>query len=221
MMTRLRSRPLLTVSLYFLLYQAVFVFLEQWKRVPHIVHCRLDDWIPFIPAAVVPYVLWFAWVPLTMLWLLRRDRERFWRLFFTIACGTAFALAVYAVYPTIQLRRRTLYGRDVFTSLIRFIYTVDTPTNVCPSLHVFVSVAVLLAVCGSVHMARRYKLLHGVLAVAICLSTVVIRQHSCVDVVCGLALAFAVYALVGRYLARSFGPWPERQAWVRLRRARA
>lgn len=216
MITKLRSRPLTTVSLYLLLYEILFLVLERWNRSFHVVHCRLDDVIPFIPAAVVPYVLWFAWVPLTLLWLLSRDREQFWQLFLTIACGTAFALAVYAVYPTIQIGRRPLYGSDFFTDLIRFIYSVDTPTNVCPSLHVFVSVVVLLAVCGCTHTTRLYRALHGGMAVSICLSTVLIRQHSCVDVVCGLLLALAAYALTGRYLSRRFGPWPERR---RLRRA--
>lgn len=218
MLTRLRSRPVRAMVLYFLVYEMAFLALENWDRPYHIVHCALDNWVPFCRYAVVPYLLWFAWVPLTLLWMLRRSPDGFWRLFLSIAGGTAFALCVYAVYPTVQLGRRTLYGRDAFASLIRFIYAVDTPTNVCPSLHVFVSVVVLMAVWGCAGLARRYKLLHTLLAVAICLSTVLIRQHSCIDVFWGVVLAVVVYGLAGAALSRCFGPWPQREK-LRIRRA--
>lgn len=221
MYKKLRSRPVAAMILYLMLYQLTFTALERWSRPFHIMHCRLDDWIPFSRFAVAPYVLWFAWVPLMLLWFLRRDRSEFCRLFLTIAGGTAFALCIFAVYPTAQLRRRTLYGSDVFTSLIRFIYQADTPTNVCPSLHVFVSLAVLLAVLGSgLQMARGFKLFNVLAALSISASTVIIRQHSCVDVFWGAVLAAAAYWLADRYMARRYGPWPaERRIRLQLRRA--
>ncbi len=210
MITKLRRHPVLTMLLYLALYCIGFAFLERWDRGYHVVHCRLDNYIPFVPAAVVPYLLWFIWIPVMLLWFLRHHKETFWRLFSTIACGNTLALGIFAVYPTVQLRRRTLYGSDVFTSLIRLIYASDTPTNVCPSLHVFVSVAILLAVVyGAASMPRWLKGLNIAMALSVSVSTVLIRQHSCVDVFWGVVLAVVMYALVGRVMSYSYGPWPE------------
>jgi len=214
-MEKLRRRPLAVMLCYLAVYEGCFVLLEQWQRPYHLVHCRLDQYVPFHPVWVVPYLVWFGWVPLTLLWFLKHHEGLFWRLFATLVLGNTVATAVFAVWPTMQLRRRTLYGSDVFTSLIRFIYTVDTPTNVCPSLHTSVSVAVLLAVLAS-GMSKSSKLAHGLIAVSVCLSTVIIRQHSCVDVFWGVVLSLAAWWLVDAAMVRSHSP---RQRRLRLRRA--
>ncbi|MBQ7858888.1 MAG: hypothetical protein IJ347_01965 [Faecalibacterium sp.] len=216
MMQKLRRRPVEVMLCYLAVYQLCFVLLERWQRPYHLVHCRLDAYIPFHQVWVVPYVLWFVWVPLTLLWFLKHSEGLFWRLFAAIALGNTVATGVFAVWPTIQLRRRTLYGSDVFTSLIRFIYTVDTPTNVCPSLHTSVSVAILLAVLAS-GMGKSGKLAHTVITVAICLSTVIIRQHSCVDVLWGAVLSLAMWYLVDAVMLRSHSP--KRKKRLRLHRA--
>ena len=36
----------------------------------HVIGTALDEKIPFIPAAVIPYVLWYLYVPLPMLYML-------------------------------------------------------------------------------------------------------------------------------------------------------
>ena len=209
MTAKLRAHPIAALLGYLVLYLAGFALLERWDRPFHIMHCRLDRFIPFVPAAVVPYLLWFVWVPGLILWFLRRHTEDFWRLFTALALGNTAALCVFAVYPTAQLRRRALPGSDVFSALRQQVYRSDTPTNVCPSLHVSVSVTVLLAVLwGTAAVSRGLRRFNAGMCAAVCASTVLVGQHSCVDVFWGVVLACAAYGAAGLLLRRSYGPWP-------------
>lgn len=202
---KLKKHPFLVMGGYFILYDLCFFALEAWPRRYHVVHCALDDIIPFVPAAVVPYVVWFGWVPAMLFLFLYRSRDLFWKLFGTIACGTAASLLLYALVPTCQNLRGSVAGGGVFSQMVGQIYQVDTPTNVCLSLHVFVTVTILMAVCDALWASRRFRALHLALGGAICLSTLLINQHSVIDVVCGAALAIYLYNVIAR--GRSFLPF--------------
>lgn len=64
--------PIGFMALYFLLYLSAFNFLETQISMPRVllVHCRLDDLIPFCKYAILPYFAWFAWIPFTLFYLL-------------------------------------------------------------------------------------------------------------------------------------------------------
>lgn len=49
---------------YGLIYLVWFGYLEKTVRTNyHVMHVALDDYIPFCEYFVVPYFLWFAYVP--------------------------------------------------------------------------------------------------------------------------------------------------------------
>ena len=73
-------------------------------------------------------------------------REDFWRLCLPLFAGMTIALACYVILPTgLALRPYYVPGNDFFARTVRMLYHTDTPTNVCPSIHVFNSVTLLLA----------------------------------------------------------------------------
>lgn len=77
-----KDHPIQFMACYLVFYLAFFKLLEQGIQVPDLVlHCRLDDLIPFCKYAIIPYYLWFAWIPCTLFYLLWfNDRREFWRL---------------------------------------------------------------------------------------------------------------------------------------------
>ena len=141
--------PIGFMALYFLLYLSAFNFLETQISMPRVllVHCRLDDLIPFCKYAILPYFAWFAWIPFTLFYLLwKAPREDFWRLCLPLFGGMTIALACYVILPTgLDLRPYYVPGTDLFARAVRMLYRTDTPTNVCPSIHVFNSVTLMLA----------------------------------------------------------------------------
>ena len=80
--------PIYFMALYALFYLTFFTLLERTVQTPDLwVHCRLDDLIPFCKYAVVPYFLWFPWIPFTLFFILYKGpRADFWRLW----CPTAW-----------------------------------------------------------------------------------------------------------------------------------
>lgn len=104
--------PIGFMALYFLLYLSAFNFLETQISMPRVllVHCRLDDLIPFCKYAILPYFAWFAWIPFTLFYLLwKAPREDFWRLCLPLFGGMTIALACYVILPT-GLDLRPYYG---------------------------------------------------------------------------------------------------------------
>ena len=183
--------PVSFMALYTVFYLTAFHWLEVNVTVPAIwVHCQLDDVIPFCKYAIVPYFAWFAWIPFTLFYLLLRgDRSDFWRVCLCLFTGMTIALSCYVLLPTgLALRPYRVYGSDIFARLVRMLYAVDSSKNVCPSIHVFNSVTLMIGYRRSMRPAA------NVLGVAIILSTMLLKQHSCIDVALGAALAFALDA---------------------------
>ena len=191
--------PIWFMAFYLVFYLSVFHWLEVNITVPEVwVHCRLDDLIPFCKYAVIPYFAWFVWIPFTLFYLLwKAPRADFWRLCLPLFAGMTIALAVYVVVPNgLDLRPYRVYGSDFFARMVRQLYATDTATNVCPSIHVFNSVTLMMAYYRSRifdEPGRRWmRPAAAVLCVSIIASTVLLKQHSCIDVVLGILLALVL-----------------------------
>ena len=103
----------------------------------HVVHSVVDDLIPFCEVFVIPYVFWYALVAGSLLWFALYNVDGFKKLSTYIIITQIIAMTVYIIFPNCQNLRPDVFARDnIFTKLVGLIYTVDTSTNVCPSLHV-------------------------------------------------------------------------------------
>ena len=89
--------------LYFFIYLPWFLILEQ-KITPdyaglHIIHCPLDDMIPFCEWFVIPYLIWFLYIPAVFLFLFYHSKKEFYRMCAYEFTGMTIALIVYTVFP--------------------------------------------------------------------------------------------------------------------------
>lgn len=191
--------PVRFLLYYTWLYLCYFTLLEHSIRVPELVlHCRLDDLIPFCKYAIVPYYLWFAWIVGTFVYmLLRAPREEFWRFCLPFCVGQLLALTFCALVPNgVRLRPRTVPGNDIFAQLVRGLYRADTATNVFPSIHVLDAVTLDIAYhrssCFDDQRRRWVRVGARVLDLSIILSTLLLKQHSVLDALAGVALALSL-----------------------------
>jgi membrane-associated phospholipid phosphatase len=109
------------------------------------------------------------------------------------------AIVIFLLFPNKQeLRPEALPRENIFASLVGLIHSVDTNTNVCPSLHVCYSIA-LASVWHREAKTELTRMIYKILAVLISISTVMIKQHSVVDIfvalpVCAMAEAVTYYS---------------------------
>lgn len=186
-----QKHPLLIALSYALFYFPMFLYLEH-RTVEgfHVVHCALDDLLPFLPGFVIPYLMWFLLLPGALVYFLKREPERYYELCWLLFAGMTVCLLLYICFPNRIFLRRPLLGDGALIWVIRLIRSIDTPTNVCPSIHVASTVAVMLVVHRAETLRQYRWVRYGVylLGAAICLSTMFLDQHSAIDVVCGVAL---------------------------------
>lgn len=178
--------------------QIWFQYLESNLQPQYMTQTVLDTQIPFVREFIIPYVLWFAYVPFGLIYLGLHSKRDFYKLFLALCGGMVVANIVFGVFPNAQGLRPVIHSDDPFSTLIKFIYATDTPTDVCPSIHVIAAIAVNAALQHSAAFsAKRYrKAVSSVLALLMCLSTVLIKQHAVVDVFCGLVISALFYILL-------------------------
>ena len=195
--------------LYFFIYLPWFLILEQ-KITPdyaglHIIHCPLDDMIPFCEWFVIPYLIWFLYIPAVFLFLFYHSKKEFYRMCAYEFTGMTIALIVYTVFPNgLNLRLTDIGRNNILVTIVQFLYASDTPTNVCPIIHVFATISAHLCLVKSKHMQKlnsrkRIKKVSWVLTVLICLSTVFLKQHSVIDLICGAILSIGLYFVVFKW----------------------
>ncbi|SFA78795.1 PAP2 superfamily protein [Acetitomaculum ruminis DSM 5522] len=186
--------------LYYPIYLIWFFYLEKtvvWHF--NIVHVELDDMIPFCEYFIVPYLLWFLYNACGILVLFYKDVKNYNLLMYYLIIGMTVFLIVSTIYPNGHYLRPTRFEHNnIFTFLVKNLYATDTATNLFPSIHVYNSIGIHIALMKSnVTNDKKWITIPSfVLMISIILSTMFLKQHSVFDVVTGLLLAAFVYILV-------------------------
>ncbi len=199
------------IFIYLPFYLLWFFLLEQHVTGNYyIIESPLDRHIPFNEYFIVPYLLWFPFIAISVLFFIFRDKTEYYRLCGVLISGMTVFLLVSTLFPNGLSLRPDLstLGRDnLFLDLIAGLHKADTSTNVCPSIHVYNSLAVCFALLTSVHLKGKTLVKAGtlVLTVLICMSTVYLKQHSVIDVFWAAVLFLVtVPVFYGRLLRENF-----------------
>lgn len=149
----------------------------------HAIHCALDDIIPFREEFIILYVSWYFLIVGSLAYFLLYNVEGFKNLQTYIILTQVIAMIVYVVYPSRQDLRPEVFSRDnVLTHLIGFIYSVDTSTGVCPSLHVAYSLGIASTWLREKSVPKWWRMTVTVWCSLICISVTFVKQHSAVDI---------------------------------------
>ena len=180
---------------YFILY-----FLTE-NLIPaercHPIHCALDDIIPFNEFFVIFYVAWFLFIFGSLAYTLFYDVPRFKKLQVFLMITQGVAMLCYILYPNRQDLRPEVFPREnLLTDVVRFLYSFDTNTGVCPSLHVAYSLGVLSVGLKDEHLSWWIKAAMTMYVLLVCMAVCFVKQHSAVDVFAGFALALLAEIIV-------------------------
>lgn len=185
---------------YGFVYLPWFFYLERTITSDfYVMHVALDDYIPFNEYFIIPYLLWFVYVAGAIAFFFFIDKQQYYKLCIFLFTGMTISLLVCMFFPNgTDLRTSVDPSRNICSYLVSLIHSADTSTNVFPSIHAYNSLGVHFAIANSKQLREKKWIQRSsmVLMVAICLSTVVLKQHSVIDVVGATILAYIMYPLV-------------------------
>ena len=187
--------------LYLVFYMIWFTILERLPRTKFFdLSSELDTYIPFIVEFIIPYLSWFLFQAVWVVFVFFVDRKTYEQLTTMLMIGMTVFLVVSTFLPTkISLRPYYIESRGICAFLVRRLWAVDTPTNVWPSIHVFNTTALMMTLFTSQHPLIRKNAVRIPVVFwcgMIVLSTMFLKQHSVGDVLAALALNGIAYVLV-------------------------
>jgi len=193
--TALASAVVSLVPLYF----GIGAFTAN--RPLHTPYIALDRLMPLQPAWMLVYASMYVFVLLPL--LIVREPRLFRRAMACYITVLTLAYVGFILYPTMAPRPDTVPGSGFAAWALRQQYSMDWRYNCFPSLHVahsFVSALTVYRVRKDVGtIATAWAALIGV-------STVFTKQHYVVDVIGGVLIAFAAYAIFLHGFARASVP---------------
>ncbi len=193
----------LLILLYFFVYLAWFGYVEKSvKNNFHVIHVALDDYIPFCEYFVIPYLLWFFYVAWGIIYMAIHNKGDYYKLCAFLFTGMTLFLIVSTIYPNGHFLRPDYFTHhNICTMLCEYLYSSDTATNLFPSIHVYNSIGVHLAVINNAHLKKNKTavMISGVLMVSIILATMFLKQHSVFDVCCAFLTSYIMYRIVYKH----------------------
>lgn len=185
---------------YGFIYLSWFFYLEKTVKTQyHVMHVSLDDYIPYNEYFIIPYLFWFVYVSGAVMYFFFVSKQEYYRLCTFLFTGMTISLLICTFFPNgTDLRVQVDPQKNFCSFLVSLVHSADTSTNVFPSIHVYNSLGVHAAIMKSNLLqgktgVRRWSF---VLMIAICLSTMFLKQHSVMDVTGAMILAYLVYSVV-------------------------
>ena len=159
-----------------------------------VIHCGLDDMIPFCEYFVIPYIIWFPFWILMVLYTLGFEPKTFVRLMKYLIVTLTITMTIYVIWPNGQdMWPDPLPRKNFFTWIVGIVYSTDHNTNVCPSEHVSTAFGVVFAAMDSKRFSGKRSIWFWIIAIAITLSVVYIKQHSVLDILAAIPVILIGY----------------------------
>ena len=159
-------------------------------RTLHILTIPLDARIPLSPPWITVYFLSFPFWIGTGLWILLESRPHAYRMGMAYALAMLLSAAVFLIWPG-TMERPEVTGTGFFDRLMILLYRIDSPTNLCPSLHVLATYFCWRGEMGCRKIPGWYKAFSFLFLLAVCASILLVKQHALIDIPAGILIGEA------------------------------
>lgn len=150
----------------------------------------LDRMVPLVPAFIWIYILAFPFWAVGYLLAARRGKDMFYRFVATDLTIHFICFICFILIPTTNIRPE-IPGNTLSEKILALVYSLDggnSPSNLFPSIHCYVSWMCWKGVEGSEKVPKWYQRFSLVFAILIIISTQVLKQHYIVDAAAALLL---------------------------------
>lgn len=159
---------------------------------------QLDRMIPFVPAWVSIYLICYLFWIVNYILIGRLGKDHLYRfvtadLLSRLICGLFFIFL-----PTTNIRPE-ITGSGFWEQCMAFVYAMDEPTNLFPSIHCLCSWYCYLGIRKQKRIPLWYQRFSLIFAVLVCASTQFTKQHYLIDILGGVGIAQLCYSLSQRF----------------------
>ncbi len=156
----------------------------------HSLATQLDLSIPVMPGWVIIYFLSFLSWAITILWILKESKRYAYRLCGVFAMIMAVTLVCFLVYP-VTIERPEITEPGFLNDMMRFLYKVDSPTNLCPSIHVIASYLCWRCTMDCKKIPKWYQWFNLMFLILVCFSILFVKQHFIIDIFTAIIISEA------------------------------
>lgn len=154
----------------------------------------IDSMIPLVPVFILPYFLAYVQWIVGYVMLARVSKEHCYTVMVAEMFAKLMICICFIVIPT-TMYRPDCVGTDIFSRMVAFLYRMDGPINIFPSIHCLESYFCFRFIINQKTVGPVYKTVMGISTVLIFLSTVFLRQHVVVDAVGAIVVAEVGYII--------------------------
>lgn len=165
----------------FLLVKSIYLPLNKRKS-KYYWKIKIDDYIPFIPIFIIPYIGYFFYILATI--ILLWNTKLINTFFMTYITSYVVAELFWYFVPN-GVKRPIIDKKDIFSKLVKNFYRIDDDTNGFPSAHVF---GTLICSYFLLIIFPQQSLLIWLISFLINFSTVLVKQHYILDILGGFII---------------------------------
>lgn len=183
--------PLLaSLAVNFLVYSIIAPMTAGWKHYDFTT--AFDRSVPVIPEFVIIYLGCYAFWVVNYILIARQGKEYCYRFVTADIMARLPCCLFFLILPTTNVRPELING-GIWESALQFVYDMDAPTRLFPSIHCMVSWFCYIGIRGKKNIPKSYQIFSCIFALLVCASTQFTKQHYIVDVFGGILLAEITY----------------------------
>lgn len=181
---------------------------EEWRH--YNLETSLDMRIPFWPPAVSVYLGSYIFWLIGYILLARQEKEEVYHYFFCLTLAKLLCMAFFLLLPTTNTRP-AVETEGLWNQLMIHLYSVDAADNLFPSIHCLESWLCFIGIRNRQGTPGWYQAFSCIMAILICASTLLTKQHVIVDVIGGVFLAELCF-YVGKMspVLKVYGVWMDK-----------
>lgn len=162
----------------------------------------IDNNIKMVKIFIIPYIYSYAFWLFAPIVVSLTSKKNFYNYVIGLLLAYFIGFLIFTFMPTyINRIDEGLYdalGNDILSKLIRLIYNSDGKEygyNLFPSYHCLISTYCYLGIRKQKEISTGFKVYTLIMAILICMSTVLVKQHYFLDIIGGVSIAIICYTL--------------------------
>ncbi len=152
------------------------------------IESSLDRLIPIWAPSVIIYLGCYLFWAANYIIIAQQEKDTVCQFFSADFLSRIVCLIFYLVVPTTNVRPN-IDPSGFWNQLLLYLYSIDAADNLFPSIHCLVSWFCYIGIRGNQKIPKWYRGLSCIMALLVCASTLLTKQHVIIDVIGGILLA--------------------------------